>query len=162
MGLWSRLLARLLAFGNKLLSGFKMNNAEYTCSPPQKWREGVYFKWENTGMNPEPFALIQSGSKEYDNARRITSGSTTVHFSAKGYVKNSSLERKKREQGMEIIVPRTPAGVVRLCLYNMLPVEYRFCCCNQNSAMSQSFNSCALSVLVFDIEGAVYIFPLAD
>ena len=119
MGLWSRLLARLLAFGNKLLSGFEANNAKYTYSPPQKWREGVYFKWENTGMSPEPFALIQSGSEEYDNARRISTGisssSTTVHFSTKGFLNNPSSERKKRERGMEIIVPRTQAGVVRLC-----------------------------------------------
>ena len=114
MGLWPRLLARLLAFGPKLLSGFRSNNSECTCIPPQKWREGVYFEWYTPDMKPQPFALIQSGSEEYDKARKIPSDSSAVYYSASagGMVRNYSLERRKREKGIEIVVPRNQAGVV--------------------------------------------------
>ena len=125
MGLWPRLLARLLAFGNKLLRGFNTLNPEYTFATPKKWQEGVYFEWNDTGLSPKPFALIQSGSEEYDKARKIWSNRAAMRYSAKDdAVKNHSLERKKKEKGIEIIVPRNQAGVVSVLFLLMCALNH--------------------------------------
>jgi len=112
MGLWPRLLARLLAFGNKLLNKFDDLSSESSFSSPKKWREGVYFEWENTGVSPKPFALVQSGSEEYDKAQSTLSHNAMRYSAKDDAVKNQSLDTKKRGKGIEIIVPRSQAGVV--------------------------------------------------
>ena len=106
MGLWPRLIARLLPLAGKLLRR-NCSSRSPTPSTITTWRSGVYFEWKNFDSAPHPFLLIQSGSVAYDAA---------VHMneSEDGLDENSN-EKGGNNSGMEVVVPRSHAGLVSSC-----------------------------------------------
>ena len=130
MGLWPRLLARLLACGSRLLSACSKQvfNQSSVPSRIKTWREGVYFEWKSSGGHPAPFVLVQSGSEEYDLARKIPTNNTDKESSDyvgdTGSFKYLSWENGQKEKGLEIVVPRSQAGVVsRFFILMLVPIS---------------------------------------
>lgn len=108
MGLWPRLLARLLAFSDKLLQDFM--DGQCTLVVKKTWREGAYFEWRHEGVKPQPFVLIQS---EFELPQRDSGRTDTNPFLAAD--KNSVIE---------VVVPRSLSGVVSDNFIGFLTFEY--------------------------------------
>ena len=107
MGLWPRLIARLLAFSGKLLHGY----TGAICEPSniQMWRDGVYFEWRNKDEKPYPFVLIQSGFTE-PVSPYLGSEQFIPHFTDGSDV--HAILQKDEKSTIELVVPRTQSGVV--------------------------------------------------
>ncbi|CAK8698612.1 unnamed protein product [Clavelina lepadiformis] len=122
MGFWPRLIARLLAFEEKLLLGYNssfITAPNLTPSVRKIWKEGLYLEWEAHNSKQKPFVLVQAGCQEFE-AQTSYHDEPLKHLAQSSQTQAEGFEMVNfggnisKQEGLEVVVSRDSAGKILL------------------------------------------------